>query len=411
MADAYRFIGKPTPRKDALDIVTGKATYIDDFKLPGMLFGKALRSPHPHAEIKRIDTRRAESMAGVVAVLTYQNVPDWKTGMPKQFGVLHQKVRFAGDAVALVAAVSEEIALAAVDLIEVTYEKLPAVFDVEEAMAPDAPRLFEAFPGNVIPPFPAFGPKTIDSVISGDIEAGFSEADFVSEKTVTYENIANPLPIEPPGVIAEWEDANRLTVWSGTQSASWHRFIMMSKMGHPDIRAINLQCGGSFGSKNYAPLPLFYAAALARAAGKPVKFCFTKEEHFGAFVLRLGSRFRGKIGMQKDGSITAVSGRWFIDTGAYSDMSQAQVAVGCGEAQLVLRCANWDLKTHLVCTNRCPSGVIRGFGGQELESSFAPILHDLMTQGGARKVAQRQDEEHSTVEVRLGKDIRTAQSA
>jgi CO/xanthine dehydrogenase Mo-binding subunit len=378
MSARYRFIGRSTPRKDALDIVTGKATYIDDLKLPDMIYGKALRSPHPHANIKQIDTSRAEALSGVRAVLTYQNVPEWKTGMPKHLSVLDRKVRFVGDAVALVAAESEETAQEAVELIDVVYEKLPAVYDVEEAMAPDAPRLFEAFSGNIVPPFPAFGPKTIDQVVSGDVAAGFAEADFISEGTVSYENIANPLPIEPPGVIAEWGDADHLTVWSGTQSASWHRFIMQSKMGFPDIRAISVQCGGSFGSKNYSPQPLFYSAALAKATGKPVKFCYSKEEHFGAFVLRLGSRFRGKIGMKKDGTVTAVSGRWFIDTGAYCDMSQAQVAVGCGEAQLVLRCPNWNLKTHLVCTNRCASGVIRGFGGQELESSFAPILHELM---------------------------------
>ena len=161
MTATYRFIGKPTPRKDALDIVTGKAAYIDDFKLPDMLYGKALRSPYPHAKIKKIDTSRAEALAGVIAVLTYKNVPDWKTGMPKQFGVLDRKVRFAGDAVALVAAVSDEIALEAVDLMQVSYEKLPAVFDVEEAMAPDAPQLFDDFSGNIVPPFPAFGPKAI----------------------------------------------------------------------------------------------------------------------------------------------------------------------------------------------------------------------------------------------------------
>jgi xanthine dehydrogenase molybdenum-binding subunit len=109
-----------------------------------------------------------------------------------------------------------------------------------------------------------------------------------------------------------------------------------------------------------------------------VKYYFTKEEHFGAFVLRLGSRFEGKIGMKKDGTITAVSGKWYIDTGAYSDMTQAQIAVGCGEAQLVLRCANWNLKTSQVCTNRCPSGVIRGFGGQELISSIGPLLDEVM---------------------------------
>lgn len=378
MSKNYRFIGKPAPRKDALDIVTGRAQYIADMKQPDMLYGKVLRSPLPHANIKRIHTDRAEALPGVQVVLTYKNVPPWRTGMPRHVPVLDSKVRFVGDAVALVAAESERAAEEAVDLIEVEYEKLPAVYEVEEAMGPDAPQLYEEFPGNLVSHFPAFGPKTMSEVVFGDVEAGFEEADFVSEGTAKYENIANPLPIEPPGVIAKWESTNSLVVWSGTQSASWHRFIMQSKMGYPDIRAINVHCGGSFGSKNYAPQPLFYAAALAKATGRPVKVCYSKDEHFGAFVLRLGSRFRGKFGMKKDGTITAVSGEWFVDTGAFSDMAQAQIAVGCGEAQLVLRCPNWNLKTHLVLTNRCASGVIRGFGGQELESSISPILHELM---------------------------------
>ena len=380
MVTQFRYIGKPTIRKDAVDIVTGGTQYIDDLKIPGMLFGKALRCPHPHAMISSIDISRAKAMPGVRAVMTYENVPPWKTGMPKQLPVLDRHLRFVGDAVAIVAADTEQIAQAATDLIDVSYDLLPPVYDVDEAMAPGAPRLHDDFPGNVVPYFPAFGPNTIDTVKQGDIEKGFEKADIVKEGTVKYENIANPLPIEPPGVIAKWESENSLTVWSGSQSASWHRFIMQSKMGFPDIRCINLPCGGSFGSKNYAPQPLFYAAALAQVTGRPVKFYFTKEEHFGAFVLRLGSRFKGKIGMKKDGTITAVSGNWYIDTGAYSDMSQAQVAVGCGEAQLVLRCDNWDLNTHLVCTNRCASGVIRGFGGQELESSFGPILDELMAE-------------------------------
>jgi xanthine dehydrogenase molybdenum-binding subunit len=154
---------------------------------------------------------------------------------------------------------------------------------------------------------------------------------------------------------------------------------MQSKMGFPDIRAITTQCGGSFGSKNYTPHCMFYAAALARKTGRAVKFYFTKEEHFGVFVLRLGSRFRGKIGIKKDGTVTAVQGDWLVDTGASSDMAQAQIAVGCGEVQLMLQCQNWDLKTKLICTHRCPSGVIRGFGGQELESSLAPILAQVMS--------------------------------
>jgi xanthine dehydrogenase molybdenum-binding subunit len=109
-----------------------------------------------------------------------------------------------------------------------------------------------------------------------------------------------------------------------------------------------------------------------------VKVYFTKDEHFGAFVLRLGSRFRGRIGIKKDGTVTAVAGQWMVDTGAFSDMAQSQIAVGCGEAQLVLQCDNWDLTTRLICTNRSASGVIRGFGGQELEAAIAPILADVM---------------------------------
>jgi len=375
MSKEYRFIGKRTPRKDALEIVTGKAKYIGDIKKSALLYGKILRSPYPHAEITRIETDKSEALPGVAAVLTYKNVPDWKTGIPRHIPVLDRKVRFVGDAVAIVAAETAEIASESLGLIEIEYEQLPPVYDVEEAMELDAPQLHDDFPRNLMPlDIPTFGPKTLSEVVMGDVEKGFGEADVIAEGTYGYENIANPLPIEPPGVIARWEDENRLTVWSGTQSASWHRFIMQSKMGFPDIRAIDTQCGGSFGSKNYAPLPLFYAAALAKVTGRPVKVCFTKEEHFGAFVLRLGSRFRGKIGIKKDGTVTAVSGVWFVDTGAFSDMAQAQVAVGCGEAQLMLRCPNWDLRTRLVCTNRSASGVVRGFGGQELESALSPIL-------------------------------------
>jgi xanthine dehydrogenase molybdenum-binding subunit len=381
MKTQYRYIGKPTPRNDALEIVTGKAEFIDDVKRPAMLYGKVLRSPYPHANILEIDTAKAEALPGVKAVLTHKNVPGWKTGIPRHVRVLDRKVRFVGDAVALVAAETEEIAAEALGLIKVEYEKLPAVYDVEQAIQPDAPQLYDEFPRNLVPlDVKVFGPKSLSKVVMGDVEKGFGEADFIGEGTYAYENLANPLPLEPPGVIAEWEGPEKLTVWSATQSASWHRFIMLSKMGFPDIRTISTHCGGSFGSKNYSAQPLFYAAALAKASGRAVKVRYTKEEQFGAFALRLGSRFRGKVGITKDGTVTAVSGEWFVDTGAFSDMAQAQIAVGCGEAQLMLRCLNWDLRTRLVCTNRNASGIVRGFGGQELESAFHPILSIAMEQ-------------------------------
>ncbi|GAG34909.1 unnamed protein product, partial [marine sediment metagenome] len=112
--------------------------------------------------------------------------------------------------------------------------------------------------------------------------------------------------------------------------------------------------------------------------GRPVKVYYSKDEHFGAFVLRLGSRFCGKIGVKKDGTVTAVSGEWLVDTGAFSDMAQAQIAVGCGEAQLMLRCQNWDFKTKLICTNRSASGIVRGFGGHELNAALSPLLQEIM---------------------------------
>jgi CO/xanthine dehydrogenase Mo-binding subunit len=381
-AKEYRFIGKATPRKDAVEIVTGKVKYIDDLELPRMLHGKVLRSPYPHALIKNINTTGAEKSRGVKAVLTYKNVPRWRTGTPRHVRILDKKVRFVGDAVALVAAETAQMAREALDLIEVSYERLPAVYDVEQAIESDAPQLYDEFPGNLIPlDVPVFGPRTLSAVVHGDVEQGFDASDFIAEGTGAYENIPNPLPLEPPGVIAEWSGPNSLTVWSASQSACWHRLFMPSRMGFPDIRTISTQCGGSFGSKNYSDQPVLYAAALARATDRPVKVCFSKEEQFGALVLRLGSRFRGKIGIKKDGTVKAVQGEWLVDTGAFSGFAQAQVAVGLGELQLMLRCANWDIKTKLICTNRNASGIVRGFGGQELESALIPILMHALEQG------------------------------
>ena len=160
MANTYRFIGKATPRKDALEIVTGGIRYLNDLRVPGMIYGKVLRSPHPHALIKKIDKSKAEVLEGVEAVLTWEDVPDWKGGTPRYTRVLDKKVRYVGDAVALVAATTEQIAEEAVHLIGVEYELLPAVLSVEDALKPGAPELYEEFPGNVVTPgVPVFRPQ------------------------------------------------------------------------------------------------------------------------------------------------------------------------------------------------------------------------------------------------------------
>ena len=222
-------------------------------------------------------------MPGVHAVLTYKNAPKWQ--------VLDRTVRFVGDAVALVAAETEDIAEDALRLIKVKYEKLPAVFDMEEAMKPDAPQLYANYPGNLVPRgFPHFGPHALQEVVRGNVDEGFAQADFVAEGTYGYEGMPNPIPAEPPGAIAKWKGPDRLTIWSATQSPFLVRRLMSAILGDVDVRSIASQCGGSFGSKNCATKPILYAVALAKAAGKgrPVRVAYTREEHMATYTVRFG---------------------------------------------------------------------------------------------------------------------------
>ncbi len=388
MAETYRYIGKETPRNDAREIVTGRSKYIDDLKLPGMLYGRVLRSPYPHANLKHIDTGKAEALDGVRATLTYRDVPDWEWGIPKHIRVLDSKVRYVGDAVALVAAESPEIAEEALDLIDVEYEPLPAVYDVKEATKVGVPELYARYPGNRYPSEPLpFEPNLLQEISMGDVALGFEEADFVAEGSCGYEIFPNPLPPEPPGVIATWESFDQLTIYTPSQSIGMNRFVGIPFMGFADIRAISTQCGGSYGTKNANMTPVGYAALLSRATGKPVKIYFSKQEHFHAYSLRLGSRVEAKVGIKKDGTITAISGDWLVNSGSASEAGPHQIAVGCGELQIVLRCVNWDLKTKLVCTNRAPSGIVRGYGGQELESAILPVLSLAMERADLDPVA------------------------
>lgn len=380
MPAQYRFIGKAVPRKDARDIITGRAKYINDIHVPHMLYGRVLRSPHPHANIRSIDTSKAEALPGVKAVLTHQNTPDWKVGNPLHLRVLGSKMRFVGDSVALVAAETEEIARAALELIDVDYEILAAVYDAEKAIEDGAPQLYDIYPNNILPPIaPFMGDNILQNIIIGDTEAGFREADVVAEGAYEYNNIPNPLPPEPPGAIAEWESPDSVHLWISSQGPYFDRLTLYYMLGRKvNVKVTACQCGGSYGSKgNSSPIYL-QAIMLAKTAGRPVKLCLNKEEHLNAFTLRLGSRIRGKVGMKKDGTVTAISGDWFVNTGYFSMITQGQIAVGLGEAQIIIRCNNWDLKSKTICTNRNASGWIRGFGGQELTSALFLLLTQAM---------------------------------
>ncbi len=376
MGDKYRFIGKATRRKDATEIVTGGGRYLNDIKMPGVIYGKVLRSPHAHAIVKNVDKRKAEALPGVEAVLWWKDVPDWKGGTPRHTRILDSRVRYVGDAVALVAAVTEEKATEALHLIDVEYEVLPAVLDPEEALKPGAPQLYEEYPGNVVTPgMPFFGPKALKEVVMGDVDKGFAEADVITEGTFAYENLPNPLPPESPGAIALWEEPDKVTLWVTNQASYMDKITLHHVMDRKvEVRTIAGPCGASFGSKFMSWQVQTYAILLSRATRKPVKVMFTKEEHLAAFVLRPASRMTARVGMKKDGTVTAIQGNWIIDTGYYSQTTQSQVAVGCGETQIMLQCPNWDLKNVIVCTNRNASGIVRGFGGQELKCILIPVL-------------------------------------
>ena len=276
MGEQYRYIGKVMPRKDARDIVTGETQYMDDLRFRDLLYGRVLRSPHAHANITRIDTTKAAGLRGVEAVLTYKDIPDYRGGTPRNVRVLDRKMRFVGDAVALVAARTPEIAEEALGLIEVEYEVLPAVFDIDSALAPGAPAVYDEFPDNILPGGTIiYGPECLKGVVRGDTEKGFAEADVIAEGTFGYENIPNAMPPESIGAVAIWEDPNKVTVYGTTQAPYMDKVTLFHVFNRQlDIRTIGSQCGGGFGTKIMCWQVESYAVLLSKATRRPVKVVF-----------------------------------------------------------------------------------------------------------------------------------------
>ena len=381
----YRYIGKNTQRLDAVDIVTGKTTFLDDFKLPKMLIGKALRSPHPHAKIKSIDVSTARAMTGVHGVLTYKEVSDsWRVGWPLYRPFMGEKLTYVGDIVALVAAETEEIADEAIDLIQVEYEVLKPVFTALESLAPGAPQMYETLPGNLVPPgYPPFQPHgPFWQIKREDIEEGFKKAAFVAEDTIHFNKMCPPLAPEPPGAIVRWDGGNNYTVWATTQSGYILKILNSASMLDANLRVLTFNVGGSYGNKQALVGEVCSAAVLSHATLRPVKFFLSKTLQLGTHETRLGSTIQAKIGMDKEGRVCAVQGAWLVDSGAYSDSIQGQVGVGLGEMQMVTaKCKYWDFDTNIAITNKVPAGIVRGYGGQELNSCLELLISRTMKAG------------------------------
>jgi len=367
MEEEYKYIGKRLPKVDVLEKVKGEAKYGVDIELPGMLHGKVLRSPFPHAKIFHIDTAGAERLPGVKAVVTAEDTPKIKFAcfplsyVEDEHVLAIDKVRFIGDEVAAVTAVDEETAEEALDLIKVEYEELPAVFDPEEAMKPDAPRIHEA-EQNISSRF-QYG--------RGDINKGFKEADHIFEDRFVTQYV-HQCHLEPTVCVADFDAAGRLTFWLTSMAPSDIRLSIAKCLNIPEskIRVIQPYIGGAFGAKN--PLPRLYpiCALLARKAGKPVRMLNTREEEFVTTRPRLPMIIRLKTGVKKDGRLVAVHVKVTGDHGAYAGHSETIMSwTGLGVSS-IYRISHFIDEGVGIYTNRGSVGAFRGYGYLQMMFAF-----------------------------------------
>ncbi len=364
-------VGKRLPKIDAPDKATGRAIYTDDISLPNMIYGKLLLSPVPHARIRSINTEKARELPGVKVVLTGADVPDvrWGTSPPRYDETIlaKDKVRFVGDVVAAVAAIDEETCYKALKLIEVDYEELPAVFDPMEAMKEGAPRLFDDKYENNI--------NTHVDHHFGDIEKGFAEADHIREQRFTgnrtYQN-----PMEPHCSIAEWDRHGRVTLYTSTQVVHYvhHQISHILNIPLGDIRVIMTNCGGGFGAKAATTTIEVMSIFLAKQAGCAVKMRFSREEMYLFGRGRHKQYIDLKIGVKKDGTITAVKQKAILEGGAYSSFGIVSTYYAGSMLTTLYKFPNYKYDGFRVNTNLPPCGAFRGHGCPHPRFAFESLL-------------------------------------
>jgi xanthine dehydrogenase molybdenum-binding subunit len=362
-------IGKRIPKMDAEEKVTGKAVYIHDLKIPGMLYGKILYSPHPHAKILRIDTSEAERLPGVKAVLTGYNTPPIKFGFYKDNPPLKaNKVRSYRDEVAAVAAIDPDIAEEAINLIEVEYEILPAIFDPEEAMKEGAPLIHEEHvggkekkPTNVL--------NLPWRLIAGDVDEARKNSDYVAEDRFKVTWVAHCC-LGTSGCIAQFDLKNNLTMYSNTQIPSLAQkdyLDALSAMGiqGKKVRVIKAVIGGGFGSKLDTYAYEYIAILLAQRTRKPVKIIFSREEEFFATSPRQPAIIDIAQGCTKDGRLTFRDTKMTLDNGAYTSWGATTPSVMMMPISSLYKVPNIRYVAKCVYTNNTWSQAMRGYGNPQ----------------------------------------------
>ena len=348
-----RAVGRSVPRSDAMDQVLGRIRYAEDLRFPGMLHLRFLRSQHAHARILKIDTSRAETAPGVVGVITHKDVPFNRMGafVQDQPVLADDKVRFLGDPVAAVAATSIEAANRALELIEVEYAPLPAVFDPVAALAADAPQVHEK--GNILNTW---------RVVRGDVAAGFAEAHLVVEETFTTQ-IVEQAALETQIAIAIPEADGRVTIHTPGSRPFAMRVDVARALG-VDVEKVHITAppsGGAFGGKSDAWVEPA-CAIMAQKTGRPVRMMYTRQEEFICSTVRHPFVMHYKSGVDRDGRLIARHVQLFMDTGAYAGLGEATLRKGSLLAIGPYRVPNVLVESKLIYTNNSVSSAMRGFG-------------------------------------------------
>jgi len=353
---------KSITRVDSFNKVTGNACFSADVKLPGMLYGQILMSPHPHAQILNIDTSKAEKLPGVKAVITSADTPLKSFGIfpstRDQYPMAVDKVRFVGEPVAAVAAVDPDTAEEALKLIKVQYKILPAVFEPAEALQDGVPLVHEATERN----------KCLEyKVVYGNMEEGFAQADLVREDTFTMEALAH-CQLEPYVAVANFQPAGKLEVWVPNQSPFSKRTALARtlQMNLSDIRLHPIEIGGAFGGLSEMGSAEFCAALLSKKARRPVKLVYSREQTMIAIRQKHPMEITVKTGMTKDGLITAKDLRILADGGAYHSTSGIALTNPFIMFLALYRIPNVSYEAIRVYTNKGPRGAMRGHGNQQL---------------------------------------------
>ena len=374
-------IGQRLRKVDGLDRCTGRALFTDDIALPGMLHGKILRSPHPHAEILSIDTSRARARPGVHAVITGADMPvrygiiPWT---PDEYPLALDRVRYVGDGVAAVAAVDEDTALDALGLIEVDYRELPAWLDPEAALAAEGSYQEGAY---IHPPKKPGHNGNVTKLVKlsfGDVDGLMMRSEVVVEGEYFFEGSTHA-PIEPHCAIGRLEGDGRLTVWSSTQVPHYlHRELArVLEVDPARVRVLQPPVGGAFGGKS-EPFDLeFCVAKLAMLAGRPVKILYTREEVFYAHRGRHPFTMKYRTGATAEGEITAVDAKILLDGGAYASFGLVTTYYSGQLLTAPYRMGAYRFDSTRVYTNKPACGPKRGHGSVQPRFAFEVQLDKL----------------------------------